>query len=660
MKKRLQSYLYNLIPNLKYILKIQVTALVFLTMLRLFFLLFNTKYLVDTSWDVIVEAFFIGFHFDNLVATIITLPILCLSLVVSVFKRQFKPVRYFYNTYYAIIYFIVFGFSVSDIPYYQYFLKHIDISIKTWMQFGGHETYNMLYTESSYFKYYFLFFAVFILFILCIKQISRQLKNNIIVQSKKNKKLDVLCVLILLFLCGISVSRKYGKEALTLKTSYFSSNFFVNELSINSVYYFFRSLARPVYQEKMYLEYVSLDEAINIVKQDLQPHSFIENISPVARHIIPQGDEIRANVVIVLMESMSSQYITKMPELTPNLNSLIDKSYYFENIYSSGTHTNQGIFATLYGFPAFLDKNITDNRGINRNNQINEHLPVCEGFPFYLENKGYTSSFYISHSKTFDNLDVFLSKNGIVASSLFSIDNYPQENIVNTWGVDDCYLFEFAIKQFNQQEKPFFAGIMTITNHPPYTIPNNLKAIGSSPEEQAVYTADHCIGNFLEEASKQDWYSNTIFVFVGDHGRIIGNNPYGINLPYNQIPLIIYSPLLENVPQKISKYGGQIDVLPTVMGILNFEYVNNSLGIDLLKYDRGYTVFSSDVKLATIDNESLYLFDNITNTENVISLDNDRLSEREIIQVEELRKRSMASFIVTNHILKHRLSRREQ
>lgn len=111
-------------------------------------------------------------------------------------------------------------------------------------------------------------------------------------------------------------------------------------------------------------------------------------------------------------------------------------------------------------------------------------------------------------------------------------------------------------------------------------------------------------------ASKEEWYKNTIFVFVADHGASIDAH-YDIAMNYFHIPLIIYAPkLFPNKNTTYTKIGSQIDIFPTLMGLLKFRYINNTLGIDLLKQDRKYAIINDDDKIGIVDTSFLCIMKN--------------------------------------------------
>nr|WP_255495316.1 LTA synthase family protein [Dysgonomonas sp. 521] len=319
------------------------------------------------------------------------------------------------------------------------------------------------------------------------------------------------------------------------------------------------------------------------------------------------------NVVVILMESMSADLLKVKKngqEITPFLNQLITKSYYFDNFYSAGTHTNHGILATLYGLPALFDKNMMKN----------VNIPLCQGLPSILQEQGYKTLFFMPHEAQYDNMNAFLLENGV--EEIYSQEDYPKNMRRNSFGVADDFLFEYSLNKLNEKSSdktPFLATILTVSNHPPYIVPDKFKNISSEPQFQIVSFADDAIRQFFTEAKKQEWYENTIFVLLGDHGKIVGTQTYDMPLSLNHIPLIIYSPAFGDTPQTYSDPAGQVDVFPTVMGLLNRSYENNTFGVDLFKGRHIYTFFSSDNALGCIGQTFFYSYNFKTDTEGLYS-----------------------------------------
>lgn len=354
------------------------------------------------------------------------------------------------------------------------------------------------------------------------------------------------------------------------------------------------------------------------------------------------------------MESMSSYFLEKEYKgkpLTPNLHELIKKSYYFDNFYSAGTHTNHGVLATTCGLPSLLDKNVMKN----------VKTPVCQGIGTTLRQQGYNTMFFVSHEAQYDNMKAFLKENGF--EHIYAQEDYPESEIKNAYGVSDAYLFSFAQKKLREashQKRPFLASILTISNHPPYVYPKEFETRGEKVEENGAAYADDCIGRFMKESEKQEWFSNTIFVLLGDHGRLLGKQLYDLPLSLNHIPLIIYSPAFADAPQVFHQMGEQVDVFPTIMGIMNRSYINNTLGSDLMNEQQSMATFSTDNMVGCVSDSLFYIYSPKTKKEGLYKYRENSsvniLNQYKTI-ADSMRIYSASKLRVTDYLFKKNLTR---
>lgn len=233
------------------------------------------------------------------------------------------------------------------------------------------------------------------------------------------------------------------------------------------------------------------------------------------------------------------------------------------------------------------------------------------GLPVTLRDMGYRTKFFCTHPKTFDNLDVFLEKNGY--EDVSDLSDYPKSKIANSWGVGDETLYEHALGTLDSMAgdgsgKPFFATLLSITTHPPFSLPpfTTFQPKSQDPIERTYEYADWAIKNFMDACAQKDWYKNTIFVLVGDHGVNLPTN-CDVPLSYNHVPLIIHAPGLFKKPEVRNQLASQTDIFPTVMGLLKRDYVQNTFGYDLFREKRPFAFFSQDHKLGIVNERFLYV-----------------------------------------------------
>ena len=281
--------------------------------------------------------------------------------------------------------------------------------------------------------------------------------------------------------------------------------------------------------------------------------------------------------------------------LTPFLDSLMDNSLSFNNCYTTGTHTYCGIYSTSVSYPVIF-----------RNHAL-KRIPVLQydGLAATLQRNGYQTAYFTTHDKEFDNVAGFMSQNGV--ERIISQADYPVSEVKTTLGVPDDYMFRFSMPIFDEMYangRPFCATMMTASDHGPYYIPDYFEPKNTELKYQITEYADWSLQRFMEMASEKPWFDNTLFVFVADHGAALDTD-YSIPLSYFHTPLIFYKKGIQ--PVENESIASQMDIFPTVMGVLNKPYVNNSFGIDLQHDSRKYAYFMGDDKYGVLDNDWLFI-----------------------------------------------------
>ncbi len=302
----------------------------------------------------------------------------------------------------------------------------------------------------------------------------------------------------------------------------------------------------------------------------------------------------KPNVVVVICESFSA-YKSSMwgnpLNTTPFFKSLCDQGIFFDQCFTPSYGTARGVWAVLTGIPDVGGRNSTTSRNPGA---VDQHS-IINDF------QGYSKYYFIGGSASWANIQGML-KNNIAGLRLYEQQDYQAPKI-DVWGISDKNLFLEANQILRKQENPFFAVIQTADNHRPYTIPDqdkaafqpvqvskdSLAAFGfeSNDELNAFRYTDFCYQKFIKAAEKESYFSNTIFVFVGDHGiagdagnmfpRVWTNE----RLDNMHVPMLFYSPS-HIAPQRIHALVSQVDLLPTAAGLAKISYRNTTLGRDLL------------------------------------------------------------------------------
>jgi len=577
------------------ITRVYLIVLVLFTIFR-FILFFTGIDRLDFSSEAssnIVQAFIMGIRFDIVISGyILFFPALFLFIFeISKLKTKILKTVLFYWMF--ILFSISFIISASDIPYFNQFFSRFSMGAFEWADSPGFVA-KMILEEPKYFIYIILWLVTEFVFYKALRKVFAQEYKSTI----NNRIILSLISLIFLGLIFLGVRGRIEKKSpIRVGTAYFCSNPFLNQLGLNPTFTFIQSYIDSRSEKNKPIDLMDPKLAIKNVQTYLGIKHPLGN-SIISREIQPDSiSPKKLNVVIVIMESMSAAkmgYFGNMENLTPFLDSLCEVSYCFDNIYTAGEHTFNGIFSTLFSFPALYRQHPLKKMN---------HYP---GIATTLKGLGYSTTYFTTHDSQFDNVEGFLRENDF--DNIISQKDYPSEEIKTTLGVPDDYLFRYSIPVLNNLEKsgkPFFAAFMTASDHGPYYVPDYYHPHSKEVRKQTVEYADWSIRQFIKRASKTDWFDHTIFVFVADHGAAM-NVHYDIALNYHHSPLIIFSP--KNIKaKKFENIGGQIDIYPTVMGILNQPYVNSTLGIDLIKEQRPYIVINGDDKVAALDNEFLMI-----------------------------------------------------
>ena len=289
---------------------------------------------------------------------------------------------------------------------------------------------------------------------------------------------------------------------------------------------------------------------------------------------------VKKNVVLITVESLSADFLTRYGSkdgITPYLDKLLEESLVFDNLYATGNRTVRGLEAVTLNIPPSSGESLVkrpDNTGLFSTGDV-------------FRQNGYHTSFIYGGDSYFDNMGAFYGNCGY---EIVDKKTYDKDAIVfsNIWGTSDEDSYREAIKRFDASwaaGEPFFAQIMTISNHRPYTYPEGRIQYDGNPMSRhaAVKYTDWAIGQFISAASEKPWFSETVFVIMADH---CASSAGKTSLPMDcyHIPAIIYSPgFIE--PRYVEKVCSQIDIIPTLLSLLHFSYDAPFYGRNVLADD---------------------------------------------------------------------------
>ncbi len=377
-------------------------------------------------------------------------------------------------------------------------------------------------------------------------------------------KLKIVALQVVLFLSALFFIPKISSQQN-------SSNVYANELQSNGLQKFYKAFTNS---ELDYFEFYETVPESQLAQLDSITHiNYKHNIT----HITSNGEEHKKNVVLITVESLSAEFMKhygNTNNITPFLDQLAEESLFFTNLYATGNRTVRGLEAVTLSLPP------TPGESVVKRKDNKDKFSIASVF----NSKGYTSKFLYGGDAYFDNMQDFFEGNGYGIVDKSSLK--PNEiSFSNIWGVCDEDMAKKAIQVMNEEAKsgkPFFNHWMTVSNHRPFTYPEGkigIPGTAKSRDGGVMYT-DYALKQFFEMAKKQPWFKNTVFVIVADH---CASSSGKTELPMDKyrIPALIYSPGFIQ-PQKMDKLVSQIDLMPTVLGLLNFDYQSKFFGQNVL------------------------------------------------------------------------------
>jgi phosphoglycerol transferase MdoB-like AlkP superfamily enzyme len=587
--------------QIRFIFSVGFFLLLLMSLLRLLAYYFLAP--PDLSLYTALKSFCLGFRFDAREAGILTLVLLLVGSIpgLDIFKTSGGRKTAFVILFIAILFVEI--FFVFDFLHFRYLLQRLNASALSFLA-DAKISGSMVWQTYPVIRILLLILSGLLLLFWLVRLLYRKIANE---KANSSKKSRVAYGVIGFLLCALAIFGRVGQYPLRWSDAFDLGSDFQANLALNPFQSFFSSLSfrSSTYNlESVKKYYPFMSGYLGVNKPDSGQLSF--------ERIIKQPDDSGSvrhpNIVLVICESFSG-YKSSMwgnpLQTTPFFNSLCKEGLFFDNCFTPAYGTARGVWASVTGVP-----DVELNKTASRNPSMVDQHSIINDF------KGYEKFYFLGGSTSWANIRGVLTNN-ISGLHLYEEQDYSSPKI-DVWGISDKNLFKEAGAILKQQEKPFFAVIQTADNHRPYTIADadaagftklqfpadSLKKYGfeSNEELNAFRFTDFCYQSFIEAARKEKYFSNTVFLFIGDHG--IGGNAGNMfprswsdnGLTQYHVPLLIYAPGI--VPaQRLHCIASQVDVLPTLAGIAGIDYRNSGMGRDLI---RQYKIDSGKNNIAFI------------------------------------------------------------
>lgn len=519
-----------------------------MTLCRFLFFLFNR----DSFSNAGLNEFAVASWFDTITITLCFFPFIVLHLLPAP-EKLFRLKETILKVYFHLTNTLMIGLNLMDIEYFKYTSKRSTFDLFAILG-AGNDFSQLALTFIKDFWILLIFLAVFAFL---SEWLYRKTKIS---YDASQKILWPLLVNVLLFLPLVIIVGRGGfqlKPIGMMEASKFS-NPENSALVLNTPFTMIKSYGKERLEIK---NYYSLEEELKIFNP-------IQLSKP--QHILPDG----TNVVVIILESFGNEFVGAFNgarSYTPFFDSLIGQSLTFENGIANGKKSIEAVPAILASIPSLMDNPyISSPYG---NNKI-------ESLASILKKDGYATAFYHGATNGSMRFDGFAAQAGF--DNYFGRYEYKNDkHFDKTWGILDEYFNPWTAKQLTKLKEPFFGTLFTLSSHHPYYIPSHMRLRvrkGRQPIAASINYGDISLRKFFEEAKKQPWYENTLFVLVADHTPATNDPIYNQRRFMYKIPIAFYHPTKLLKAKREPIIFQQLDIMPTILDLLNIKTKYYSYG----------------------------------------------------------------------------------
>ena len=335
------------------------------------------------------------------------------------------------------------------------------------------------------------------------------------------------------------------------------------------------------------------------------------------------------HVVLIIEESFSAYRtwdLEQRQNLMPNLHKLVKQGTAFSNVYATGSRTTRGLEAILHGYPPLPGIALNQRKGIER-------LPSLARA---MQENGFMTHFIYGGWPGFSHFSQYWQSIGF--EQIMTRDDFPNPQYETSWGVSDQELFERVAEVMDQQTangESLFISTLTVSNHRPYAVPKiaDLNRNGQRELENAIAYADWSLGHFFEIASTRNWYKDTLFIIVADHGpRQWGNAT--IPVSSFEIPMVLFKP--GQKPITFNRLGSNMDLPATLLSSLGLQSQETFWGKDLTKPGEGWALMENDYHVGILNGNNLLTLLPYKGEPETWQIDKTRAAQRAKLQQQSL------------------------
>lgn len=579
-------------------------VMAFYTICRISFYLFNVSFFPDMTFDRMATIMLGGLKFD--LAAVLYINSLFILLTIIPLKIKFHPIYQKVLHYIFIIPNAVgLAANAADNIYYQYTLRRTTVTV--FSQFENEQNFGALLI-SFLLDYWYGFVFFIVLVFLFVK-----LANRIKIEGPQTKNAwsfygvstALMLLIVYLFVGGVRGGFRHSTRPITISNAaeYAKVPKDIN-LVLNTPFALMRTAKANVIEK---VDYFASDEEAARYYTPVHHPSPMEPFKP-------------DNVVVIILESFSKEFvgaynkdmgIADYKGYSPFVDSLISKSRAYQYSFSNGRKSIDAMPSVICSVPSIEVPYVLSHYSGNKVNSLAS----------ILKEKGYYTSFFHGAPNGSMGFQAFANLSGF--DDYYGMTEYGNDDDFDgIWGIWDEKFLQYFARELNTFKEPFYSTLFTVTSHPPHILPAEYKdRFKGGPLEihRTIEYTDYSLKRFMETAEKMPWFKNTLFVFTADHPTAaIHYQEYNSAWGYYSVPLFFYKPGSDwsSFSQEIIQ---QIDIMPTVLGYLNYDKAYVAFGRDIFDpetepfafnyADNIYQAFMGDFLLQFDGTKSIALYD---------------------------------------------------
>ena len=552
---------------------------------RILYLLLNYPYFaVDMTYGHLIELFMGGLVFDTS-AILITNSLYIFLMLLPWHGKETRLYQQVCKWVFLCINGLALFVNCCDAVYFRFTMRRTTTTI--FSEFSNEGNILSIFFKELVNHFYLVFIFGVIIWALYKFYRSTRLRQRHYVWWQY----DVAMLLSLLFVAPFTVAGIRGGFTTAVRPITISNaNQYADHpieaaLVLNTPFSLYRTIGKDVFVVPDYFN----PEDLEVIYSPIHQPDIVTNDSVDSDSVDSDTTFVKKNVVILIVESFGREYIGALNRsldggrykgYTPFVDSLIARSVTFTHSYCNGRKSIDGMPSILSSIPMFVEPFFLTPASMNH----------VSGIARLLGNEGYETAFFHGAQRGSMGFQAFANATGFKAyygREDFNADTRfgGDSDFDGTWAIWDEPFLQYYGAKMSEMKEPFMTAVFTASSHHPYVVPEKYQDV--YPEEgliihKCIRYTDMAIRKFFERASHEPWFKNTIFVLTSDHTNLSDHAYYQTDLGGFCSPIIIYEPGNDSrMPEIQDKIAQQIDILPTVMGMLHYPKPYFAFGIDL-------------------------------------------------------------------------------